>query len=66
MALASNGSAGFTTPLGAGSYSIWTQDFNAGQFSYGFRVGVAAAPEPGSVALLIGLGVSGASFLAQA
>ncbi len=65
MALASNGSTGFATPLGAGSYSVWIQDFNAGQFSYGFRFGVAAVPEPGSVALLVGLSASGAGFLAR-
>ena len=61
MGIASNGSSGFTTPLGAGNYSLWIQDFNTGQFSYGFRFGVqAAVPEPGSIALLVGVSAMGA------
>lgn len=65
MAISSNGSAGFTTPLGAGNYSVWIQDFNAGQFSYGFRLGVQAVPEPGSFGLLVVLGLSSIGFLAH-
>jgi len=59
--VASNGSSGFTAPLGAGNYSVWIQDFNSGQFPYAFRFGVqAAVPEPGSIALLVGVSAMGA------
>jgi len=58
MAVPSQGSSGFGTSLGAGSYSFWVQDFNAGTFSYGFNltVGTAAAavPEPATSSMVIG------------
>ncbi len=56
MGISSNGSTGFTPPLGAGSYSFWIQDFNAGVFNYGFNIGVQSIPEPGSAGLLLGSG----------
>lgn len=64
MSVPSFGSSGFTIPLGAGDYSLWIQDFNSGQFPYGFQFGVqAVVPEPGSVALLMGLGLSSVGVL---
>ena len=64
IGIASNGSSGFTAPLGSGNYSLWIQDFNPGAFSYGFRFGVqAAVPEPGSVALLVGFSLCGMRVL---
>ena len=59
MGVSSFGSTGFTTPLGAGDYAFWLQDFNGGAFTYGFRLGVTAVPEPGSLALFMGLGMGG-------
>jgi hypothetical protein len=55
LAIPANGSSGFTPPLGAGSYSFWVQDFNAGPLAYGFDFNVAAAavPEPGAGWLLV-------------
>jgi hypothetical protein len=60
MAVPNNGSSGFTT-IGAGIYSIWIQDFNAGTFTYGFDFAVTAVPEPStfSLAALAFLGVLG-------
>jgi hypothetical protein len=60
MAVPSNGSSGFSR-LGAGTYSIWIQDFNAGTFNYGFDIAITATPEPayttlvGFVALMSGI-----------
>jgi PEP-CTERM motif len=51
MAVPANGSSGFTSPLGAGSYAFWVQDFNTGPLAYGFDFNVTAAaavPEPGT------------------
>ena len=62
MGISSNGSAGFQTPLGAGNYSFWIQDFNTGPLNYKFSFGVAAVPEPGTPALLIGFGCVGSYF----
>lgn len=57
MSIPSQGSSGFTTPLGTGNYSFWIQDFNAGRFSYGFDLVLApaasVAPEPQSYAMLL-------------
>jgi hypothetical protein len=58
MGTPSNGSSGFSVPLGAGNYSFWVQDFNAGSFNYGFDLTVSSAttPEPGTIAAaLVGL-----------
>jgi len=58
MAVPAEGSAGFTVPLGPGSYSFWIQDFSAGTFDYGFDLVVSETPEPGTAgALLAGLAV---------
>jgi hypothetical protein len=51
MGIAANGSSGFTAPLGAGDYSFWIQDFNAGAFNYGFQFVVI--PEPTAIALAL-------------
>ena len=59
MGVSSFGSTGFTTPLGAGDYAFWLQDFNPGAFAYGFRLGVTVVPEPGSLALFVGMGAGG-------
>jgi hypothetical protein len=57
MAIPSNGSSGFTAPLGAGDYAFWIQDFNQGAFNYGFDLNVAASasqtPEPSASALML-------------
>jgi hypothetical protein len=58
MAIPSEGSSGFSTPLGSGTYSFWIQDFNAGTFGYGFDLIVAETPEPATYgAVLAGLGM---------
>jgi hypothetical protein len=66
MSVPSEGSSGFTTPLGAGEYSFWIQEFDSGTFPYGFNIVLApapAVPEPGSIAMSLGLGMTGAAFL---
>jgi len=50
MAIPANGSSGFSVPLGAGIYSFWVQDFNAGTFNYGFDLVVGQVPEPATYA----------------
>src|SRR4051794_39270585 len=66
LSVASQGSTGFTGPLGAGNYAFWIQDFGAGTFSYAFDIRLAsaapptAAPEPSSYAL----GLIGTSLVA--
>jgi hypothetical protein len=51
------GSTGFTSPLAAGTYSFWVQDFGAGAIPYAFNFAVAAVPEPEAYALMLaGLG----------
>jgi len=65
MSTPNMGSLGFSRPLGAGTYSFWIQDFNAGSFRYGFDLTIApaasAVPEPAAFWLalpaLAGLGV---------
>lgn len=58
MGMASNGSSGFTAPLGEGSYSFWIQDFTVGSFTYGFELGLAPAavpvPEPSTYGMVGG------------
>ncbi len=63
MGIPSNGSSGFTPPLGPGDYSFWIQELSTGTFNYGFDIAVQATPEPGSMAILFGLGI-GVSTLA--
>ncbi len=65
IGVASNGSSGFTGPLGAGNYSFWIQDFNTGSFNYGFDLTLAAAPapEPATYGLaMIGAGIAALSI----
>lgn len=62
MGIPDTGSSGFTPPLGAGDYAFWIQDFNAGQFNYGFNLVVQAVPEPGQTAFLTGTLLSGGLF----
>lgn len=51
------GSTGFTSPLAAGTYAFWVQDFGAGTIPYAFDFAVAAVPEPEAYALMLaGLG----------
>lgn len=58
MSVASNGSSGFTAPLGQGSYSFWIQDFTSGSFTYGFELGLSPAavpvPEPSTYGMVGG------------
>jgi hypothetical protein len=48
MAIPSEGSSGFTPPLGPGAYSVWIQDFGAGTSPYGFNF-VLSTPEPATI-----------------
>jgi len=50
MSVPNAGSSGFESPLGAGDYSFWVQDFD-GPATYGFDFVVT--PLPGSVPLLL-------------
>jgi len=59
MAIPAFGSSGFNVPLGAGTYTFWIQDFNAGTFPYGFDLDISRIPEPGS-ALLVAFGLGAA------
>lgn len=57
MAIAANGSSGFSIPLGPGDYSFWIQELSPGSFNYGFDLAVAAVaatPEPSTYAGAIG------------
>lgn len=62
MSVASDGSSGFTPPLGSGSYAFWVQDFGPGIVHYGFDLNVTAVPEPAS-ALLMLAGLAGLGAL---
>ena len=53
MGISANDSTGFVPPLGPGSYSFWIQDTTTGAFDYGFRIVLAAVPEPSTGALMI-------------
>ena len=53
IGIASNGSTGFSAPLGAGTYSFWIQEFGSGSASYGFDLSVALVPEPAAAALML-------------
>jgi len=56
------GAGGFTTPLGAGQYSVWLQDTNLAPSIYELRFVISAIPEPGTVLLtLIGIAALGRS-----
>jgi MYXO-CTERM domain-containing protein len=46
MGGAQNGSSGFSTPLPAGTYSLWIQETGSGSVPYGFDIVLSATPEP--------------------
>lgn len=58
MAVSSNGSSGFSPPLGAGAYAFWVQDFGQGVAPYRLDLVIGAVPEPTSAALWLA-GVAG-------
>jgi len=53
MAVSQNGSSGFSTPLSAGSYTLWIQELAPGNFNYRFNLILTPIPEPESYAMLI-------------
>jgi len=58
MAVSQNGSSGFSTPLSAGSYTLWIQELSPGNFNYRFNLILTPIPEPESYAMLMaGLGI---------
>jgi len=60
MGVASNGSTGFTPPLGAGNYAFWVQDTGTGPVHYGLDFVISAVPEPATaLSLLAGGGLLG-------
>jgi hypothetical protein len=67
MAVAADGSSGFTAPLGPGQYSFWIQEGGTlGTFQFGFDLGLVstAVPEPGTLTIsLIGLAILSPAFL---
>ncbi len=64
LAVPSDGSTGFTGPLGAGTYSVWIQDFNPAPINYGFAVQLSGVPEPSTYGLFA-IGALGAIVLAR-
>ncbi len=48
------GSAGFSPPLPAGSYSFWIQETAVGVSTYGLSLVVTAVPEPSTVLFMLG------------
>jgi PEP-CTERM motif len=62
MSIPNNGSSGFTSPLGAGSYTLWIQELASGDFNYNFNLTLAPVPEPSSALLLV-LGLTTAAGL---
>jgi hypothetical protein len=58
MSMSQNGSTGFSTPLSAGSYTLWIQELAPGNFNYRFNLILTPVPEPESYAMLLtGLGI---------
>jgi hypothetical protein len=61
MGIPSDGSSGFTPPLGPGQYSFWVQELSPGTFPFAFDFGLvstASVPEPETFTIsLIGLAV---------
>jgi hypothetical protein len=53
IGIPANGSTGFVPPLGPGNYAFWLQDTATGSFNYGFRLVLAAIPEPSAGALMM-------------
>lgn len=64
MSVAANGSSGFSTPLGPGTYSIWLQEISpGGSVPFGLEFLVAQVPEPASWAMMLtGFGFIGLTF----
>jgi hypothetical protein len=64
MSVAANGSSGFSTPLGSGTYSIWLQEISpGGSVPFGLEFLVAQVPEPSSWAMMLtGFGFIGLAF----
>lgn len=62
MAIATNGSSGFTRPLGAGDYTLWIQELARGTFTYRFNLVLSPVPEPTTGSLMVaGVGVLAAT-----
>lgn len=58
MAISGAGASGFSTPLSAGSYTLWIQELAPGNFNYRFNLIITAVPEAETYAMLIfGLGI---------
>jgi hypothetical protein len=47
MGVPAAGSAGFTPPLPAGTYSFWVQELSTGTYNYGFDFGLEPVPVSG-------------------
>jgi hypothetical protein len=57
------GAQGFSGPLGAGTYSVWIQEANAGTADYVFNFLVASVPESSTWAMMLsGFGLIGWSM----
>jgi hypothetical protein len=57
------GAQGFSGPLGAGTYSVWIQEANAGTADYVFNFLVASVPESSTWAMMVsGFGLIGWSI----
>ncbi len=57
------GAQGFSGPLGAGTYSVWIQEANAGTADYVFNFLVASVPESSTWAMMLsGFGLIGWSI----
>lgn len=57
------GAQGFTGSLGAGTYSVWIQEANAGTANYAFNFLVRSVPEPSTWAMMLaGFGLIGWSM----
>lgn len=64
MSVATNGSSGFSIPLGPGSYAVWVQEISpGGTVPYAFDFEVASVPEASTWAMMLtGFGLLGLAF----